>query len=420
MLAGLALTAAACGAAHRTVKTPVGSSTIVFGTHQPQSGPAAPGYSEIATASQAFFDFVNDHGGVYGRNVRLLVLNDAYNPTQTAGAVEHEVLYNNVFGIFEGLGTPTHLQVMPFLNAYQVPDVFVASPCPCWDNGTDNSFTYGWQPSSTIEGKILGSYIHRHFRGQKVGVLYQDDPAGRAGLAAIHDEVPEVVAARTYEPGATTVEAQVREIKRAGARVIVDFTLPAYTAMSVLSMLKLRYGPQLVVSSSGSDPITVARLLNTYSGGAVHGYGLIDGAITDAFLPSPAETSNPWIRLFRMVDTQYDNNVPLTTNVEYGMASAYTLVQALRAAGPNLTRQALIDAINQRGSSWRGPGLVPLHYSTSDHSGFMGAQLGLIQNGHLVLFGSPLTTTSRAGSPVVSYAGSQPGPPANGFPGAQP
>ncbi len=186
---------------------------------------------------------------------------------------------------------------------------------------------------------------------------------------------------------------------------MVDFTLPAYTAMSVLSMLKLRYGPQLVVSSSGSDPITVARLLNTYSGGAVHGYGLIDGAITDAFLPSPAETSNPWIRLFRKVDTQYDNNVPLTTNVEYGMASAYTLVQALRAAGPNLTRQALIDAINQKGSSWRGPGLVPLHYSTSDHSGFKGAQLGLIQNGHLVLFGSPLTTTSRAGSPVVSTKG---------------
>ncbi len=137
MLVCLALTAAACGAGHRTVKTPVGSSTIVFGTHQPQSGPAAPGYSEISPASQAFFDFVNDHGGVYGRNVRLLVLNDSYDPTETAGVVEHMVLYNNVFGIFEGLGTPTHLQVMPFLNAYQVPDVFVASPCPCWDNGTD-------------------------------------------------------------------------------------------------------------------------------------------------------------------------------------------------------------------------------------------------------------------------------------------
>jgi branched-chain amino acid transport system substrate-binding protein len=414
------LAVAACGAAHRTVKTPVGSSTIVFGTHQPQTGPAAPGYSQIATASQAFFDYVNDHGGVYGRNVRLLIYNDAYNPTQTAGAVEHMVLYNNVFGIFEGLGTPTHYQVKPFLNAYQVPDVFVASPCPCWDNGTDDPFTYGWQPSSTIEGKILGSYIRRHFPGQKVGVLYQGDRAGRAGLAAIRSQVPQVVAAKTYQPGDTTVEAQLKQVKRAGARVLVDLTLPAYTAMSVLSLLKLRYGPQLVVWSGGIDPITVARLLNRFSAGAVHGFGLIDGAITDAYLPSPSETSNPWIRLFRRIDTQYDNNVPLNTNVEYGMASAYTLIQALRAAGPNLTRQSLIDAINNRGSSWRGPGLVPLRYSSSDHSGFIGARMGRIQDGQLVLFGPPLTTTSRPGSPIVAYRGAQPAPPPNGFPGATP
>jgi branched-chain amino acid transport system substrate-binding protein len=418
LLVGLALGAGGCGGI-RTVKTPA-PSTIVFGTHQPLTGPAAPGYSQIAAASQAFFDYVNAHGGIYGRNIRLLTMNDAYNPTQTAGAVEHMVLYNNVFGIFEGLGTPTHYQVKPFLNAYQVPDVFVGSPCPCWGNGTDDPFTYGWQPSSTIEGKILGSYIHQHFPGQKVGVLYQDDRAGEAGLAALRGEAPQVVLAKTYRPGATTVEAQLQAIKRAGARVLVDFTLPAYTAMSLLSLLKLRYGPQLVVWSGGMDPITVARLLDTYSGGAVHGFGLIDGAITDAFLPSPGETSNPWIRLFRKVDTQYDKSVPLNTEVEYGMASAYTLVQALRAAGPNLTRQSLIDAINKKGSLWRGPGLVPLRYSATDHSGFTGARMGRIQDGHLVLFGPTFTTTNRAGSPVTPYRKAQPPPPPNGFPGATP
>ena len=413
------LAVAGCGSI-RTVKTPVGSSTIVFGTHQPLTGPAAPGYSQISSASQAFFDYVNDHGGVYGRDVRLLTYNDAYDPAQTAGAVEHMVLYNNVFGIFEGLGTPTHYQVKPFLNAYQVPDVFVGSPCPCWADGTADPFTYGWQPSSTVEGKILGWYIRRHFAGQRVGVLYQDDRAGAAALAAIRGQVPQVVAAKSYHPGDTTVEAQLQKIKRAGARVLVDFTLPAYTAMSVLSLLKLRYGPQLVVWSGGVDPITVARLLNRYSGGAVHGFGLIDGAITDAFLPSPGDTSNPWIRLFRKIDTQYDNNVPLNTNVEYGMASAYTLIQALRAAGPNLTRQALIDAINSKGSSWRGPGLVPLHYSSTDHSGFSGTRIGRIQDGQLALFGPALTTTSRVGSPIVPYRGAQPAPPPNGFPGATP
>jgi branched-chain amino acid transport system substrate-binding protein len=418
-LACLALAAVGCGSI-RTVKTPVGSSTIVFGTHQPLTGPAAPGYSQISGASQAFFDYVNAHGGVWGRNVRLLTMNDAYNPTETAGDVEHMVLYNNVFGIFEGLGTPTHLQVKPFLNAYQVPDVFAASPCPCWDNGAVDPFTYGWQPSAVIEGKVLGWYIRRRFPGQRVGVLYQDDLSGKAGLAGVRDEVPDVVAAQSYQLGATTLDTQIRAIARSGATVLVDFTLPAYTAIGVLSMLRMRYGPQLVVWSGGSDPITVARLLNIFSDGAVHGYGLIDGAITDAFLPSPTDTTNPWVRLFREVDNQYDSGVPLTTNVEYGMASAYTLVQALRAAGPNLTRQALIDAINRHGASWRGPSLVPLHYSTANHAGMMGTQVGQITGGRLALLGSPMVTTPRAGSPITPYQGGQPAPPRNGFPGATP
>jgi branched-chain amino acid transport system substrate-binding protein len=419
VLACLALSVGACGSGHRTVKTPVGSSTIVFGTHQPLTGPAAPGYSQISAASEAFFNYVNAHGGVYGRDLRLLVMNDAYNPTETAGDVEHMVLYNNVFGIFEGLGTPTHLQVKPFLNAYQVPDVFVGSPCSCWATGNADPFTYGWQPSSMIEGKILGWYIHRDFPGQKVGVLYQADASGRGGLAGLRAEVP-VAAAQSYRAGQTTVETQLRAIQRSGAKVLVNFTLPAYTAMGVLALLKLHYGPQLVVWSGGIDPITVARLLDRYSTGAVHGYGLIDGAITDAYLPSPSDTSNPWIRFFRQVDAQYDSGVPFNTNVEYGMASAYTLVQALRAAGPNLTRQALINAINRTGSSWRGPGLVPLHYSAADHGGFTGTRLGRIRDGHLVLFGAPLVTTARAGSPVKSYGRPQPRPPANGFPGATP
>lgn len=417
-LACLSLAVAACGSI-RTVRTPA-PSTIVFGTHQPLTGPASPGYNQISAASEAFFQYVNAHGGVYGRDVRLLTFNDAYDPTMAAGAVQHEVLYNNVFGIFEGLGTPTHLQVKPFLNAYQVPDMFVASGCPCWGNGASDPFTYGWQPNATIEGKILGWYIRRHFGGQLVGVLYQSDASGRAGLAGVRDEVGGRVIAQSYTPGDTTIDSQIRAFKRAGARVLVSLTLPAYTAMEVLALLRLRYGPQLAVWSGGIDPITVARLLNTYSGGAVHGYGLIDGVITDAYLPSPADTSNPWIRLFRQIDTQYDSGVPFNTNVEYGMANAYTLIQALRAAGPNLTRQALIDAVNSHGSSWRGPGLVPLHYSKFDHSGFTGAQLGRISNGHLALFGTPLVTGTRPGSPVTPYDGVQSPPPPNGFPGATP
>src|SRR6201992_3391058 len=113
----------------------VTATSITFGTHQPLTGPAAPGYSEIAPASQAFFDYVNAHGGVFGRKVHLIIKDDAYNPATTVNVTHQLVLQNKVFGIFEGLGTPTHTKVVSFLNASKVPDLFVAFGCPCWDTG---------------------------------------------------------------------------------------------------------------------------------------------------------------------------------------------------------------------------------------------------------------------------------------------
>jgi hypothetical protein len=414
----LAAAVAACGTkAVETTFQGVGS-TIVFGSHMPLTGPAAPGYREISAASQDFFDYVNDHGGVYGRSLKMMTLNDAYNPTQALGAVQQLVLYSDVFGIFEGLGTATHADVKPFLNAYRVPDLFVASPCPCWSDGTSDPFTYGWQPSGAVEGKILGWYISHHFPGQKVGVLYQDDQAGRAALGGVAAEVPHVVSRQSYQPGTTTLIHQLRAIKKSGATVMVDFTLPLYTALAQLTSLKIGFSPHLAVWSGGSDPVTVARLINILSAGAFHGYGLIEDAITDTYLPPVNDTSNPWIRLFRGIAQKYSPGGPFDSNVEYGMASAYTLVQALRVAGSNLTRHGLINAINHDGSSWRGPGLVPLRYTSSDHAGFSGAQLGRISNGRLVLFGTPLVTTPQASSPISPYQGGQPAPPRNGFPGA--
>ncbi len=182
--AGVAVAAVGCGSSSSGGSSAPGvtSNSITFGTHQPLTGPVAPGYSEIAPASQAFFDYVNAHGGVYGRKLHLIIKDDAYNPANTVNVVHQLVLQNKVFGIFEGLGTPTHTKVVSFLNASKVPDLFVASGCPCWDNGGAQPMTYGWQPNYTIEGKILGQYLKQHFPNAKIGVLYQDDDFGKGGL----------------------------------------------------------------------------------------------------------------------------------------------------------------------------------------------------------------------------------------------
>jgi ABC-type branched-subunit amino acid transport system substrate-binding protein len=418
-LAFLALVVAGCGSSGSSTSTPgVTATSITFGTHQPLTGPAAPGYSEIAPASQAYFDYVNAHGGVFGRKIHLLIKNDAYNPATTVSVVHQLVLQNNVFGIFEGLGTPTHTKVVGFLNASKVPDMFVASGCPCWDNGGAQPYTFGWQPNYTIEGKILGQYIKQHFAGKRIGVLYQDDDFGQGGLAGIQDEVAaaDIVSKQPYQSGTTTLAPQITALRAAGAQVLVDFTVPIYTAIGQLTSFTLGYTPQLVVSNVGIDPTTVGTLLKTVSKGKASGTALIEGAITDGYVPSSSDSSNPWIQLFMKIHAQYDPSAPFDGNVEYGMANAYTLVQALRAAGKNLTRQGLVKAVETDGASWSGPGLVPFRYGTTEHGGYGGVELGQIRHGKIVLFGGPLTTDPTATGAITPYTTAQPAPPASGVP----
>jgi branched-chain amino acid transport system substrate-binding protein len=424
-LGGAGLGIAGCGSSNSggggggSASVPgVTATSITFGTHQPVTGPAAPGYSEIAPASQAYFDYVNAHGGVYGRKIHLIIKNDQYNPTDTVNVVHQLVLQDNVFGIFEGLGTPTHTKVVGFLNSAKIPDMFIASGCPCWDNGASQPYSFGWQPNYTIEGKILGQYIKQNFAGQKVGVLYQDDDFGQGGLAGIEDEVPsaDIISKQPYQSGTTTLAPQITALKASGAKVLVEFTVPIYTAIARLTAFTLGYAPQLAVSNVGIDPTTVAGLLKVVSKGKASGTALIEGAITDGYLPSPTDTTNPWISLFMKVHAQYDASAPFDGNVEYGMANAYTLVQALVAAGKNLTRQGLVNAVDSGGGAWKGPGLVPFRYTKTEHGGFSGVQMAKISGGKIVAFGPVQTTDPTSSSSITTFTGGQPSPPASGIP----
>src|ERR1035437_4765786 len=152
---GSALTASAPG---------ITPTTITIGSHQPLTGVAAPGYDEIAPSSNAYFQYVNAHGGIYGRKIVYKFLNDQYNPATTSSVVHQLVLQDNVYEIFNGLGTPTHLAVAPFLNQSKVPDVFVASGCECWNAPSTWPYTFGWQLDYVREGKLLGHYIEQHFQ----------------------------------------------------------------------------------------------------------------------------------------------------------------------------------------------------------------------------------------------------------------
>src|SRR3984957_20667869 len=326
--------------------------TITIGSHQPLTGPAAPGYSEIAPASNAYFQYVNANGGVYGRKIVYKYLDDGYDPTKTASIVRQLVLQDNVYAIFNGLGTPTHLAAVSFLNSQKVPDVFVASGCDCWNAPSTYPETFGWQLDYISEGKILGQYIKQHFAGKKIGFFYQNDEFGQDGVKGILDEIPAsmVVSKQSYVPTNVNVGPAVAALRASGAQVVVSFSIPAFTALLKLTSLKLGFSPTLVVSNVGSDPITLSGLLESFAkqgGATVNGNQLTTGIITDAYLPSLGDASNSWITLFKKVHDQYDAKAPFDGNVLYGMGAAYTFVQAMLKAGRNPTRADLVSAINR-------------------------------------------------------------------------
>jgi ABC-type branched-subunit amino acid transport system substrate-binding protein len=407
--ASVSTTASASNHQSRATDPGVTSTSVLIGSHQPLTGVAAAGYSEIAPAENAFYQYINAKGGVNGRKIQFKYLDDVYNPANTPTVVRQLVLQDNVFGIVSGLGTPTHQTVLQYLNSNKVPDLFVASGCDCWNNPKQNPYTFGYQTDYTIEGKILGKYVTDHFKGQKVGYIYQNDDVGQGALKGLPQQIPNsaVVAKQPYSINdllsASGLANQVSAMKAAGAQVVVLFTVNFGTASVLKAAAQIGYKPQFVISNIGSDPPIVGGLLGSANA------SLENGAITDGYLPSENDTANSWISLFKTIHDQYDASQPFDGNTVYGMAAGYLFTQALKGAGKNLTRQAVVNALNSKGSSYKGPGLVPLGFSPSNHGGYQGAQIATVNNGTVTLSG-PVYQSQDSG-PITTYTGGQPAAP---------
>ncbi|MHB1584886.1 MAG: ABC transporter substrate-binding protein [Acidimicrobiales bacterium] len=369
--------------------TGVTSNSITIGATVPLTGPAAPGYSEIAPAMNAVFDWVNAHGGVHGRKIHYLYLDDQYNPAKTATLTRQLVLQDGIFADVGSLGTPTQTAVQGYLNAEKIPQLFIESGCNCWSN-PKYPYSFGWQPPYTVEGKILGAYVKQHFAGEKVGILYQDDEFGQDFVKGADMELPasSVVSRQTYDAATLSgpLANQMAALKAAGAKVVMMATIPAATALAMLPAAAIGYQPQYVVSSVGADPPTVGPLLASFTskggGSAAEAKAtaaLLKGLITFAYAPPENQSSNPWVKVSRKLLQKYApslwSSAGLDGNTEYGVALAYTFVQALQAAGKNLTRAGLLKAIATDGHKFVTPGLVPLSYSSSVHFGYEGGEV---------------------------------------------
>ena len=319
------------------------------------------------------------------------------------------MLQDKVFAMVGGLGTPTHSKVLGYLNQNRVPDLFVASGARLWDQPKQYPYTTGWQPDYLIEGKILGKYVKEKFAGKKIGYLYQNDDFGKDGIAGLDSQLDKasVVDKQPYETSQlsqpTGIAPQLSALKAKGAEVVVSFSIPAATAVALLTNAKIGYKPQMVVTNVGSDPTTLTGLLGKFSKGAV-GAQLLGGIVTDTYLPLTSDTADPWITLFKKVHDKYIPTLPFDGNVEYGMAQAVSFAQVLEGAGKNLTRQSLMDSLEKGG--FKGPGVVPFRFSKDSHAGFTGVRISVLDAKGGATFAQEAQTTTDESSGSIDTAGS--------------
>ncbi|WP_107771945.1 ABC transporter substrate-binding protein [Nocardioides sediminis] len=390
LAAALALTA--CGAGGRdssdgeaaAADPGVTEDTVTIGGTFPLTGVAAPGYSEIPTGAQAYFDFVNEQGGVHGRQIDYIVKDDGYNPTNTSTVTNELVLKEEVFATVGSLGTPTQASVADYLNDEGVPQLMVSSGSLQWGDDVENRpMTFGWQPDYEIEGKIIGQWVAENMPDAKVGLFLQDDDLGEDAEKGVRQFVDDqIVAVERYTSGNTDVAPQISGLQAAKADLVLAFNTPSYTALSQLVALKTGYKPKWFYANIGSDPALVGSLLERFSEGAVAGSSsALDGVLTTEYIPGIDSPEDPWVQLWQKVWDEHGEGGELTNYRIYGMSQAYAFVQALEAAGEDLTREGLVEAIEEQGADWEGPQLAPFRYSADSHMGIAGVRVVELKGG---------------------------------------
>jgi ABC-type branched-subunit amino acid transport system substrate-binding protein len=352
----------------------VTSTTISLGATEPLTGVAA-NYNDIAPAMAAVFAWANAHGGVNGRKIDFKYLDDQYTPSITSTMTHELVLQDNVFADVGSLGTPTQLAVQGYLNSQKVPQLFSSSQFP---------YTSGYQPPYTVDGKILGAYVTKNDAGDKIGYFTQDDEFGQDTIKGLNREIKSssVVSQQVYT--ATTaayvagLNTQVAALQSAGAQVVVMAAIPPFVGLFLTTAATLGYTPKLVIDGVAGDPsaIGAAAALTTP---APAGQALLNGAITDGYGAFENQTSNPWVKTATKLLNDYAPALVakngITGDELVGFNLGYTIVQALQAAGKNLTRQGLLNAIATDGKNFVNSGFVPYSYSSTVHYGYEGEQL---------------------------------------------
>jgi branched-chain amino acid transport system substrate-binding protein len=342
MLAGTAGTIAPAAAADPGVS----DTEIVLGGTHPFSGPASA-YGNIGKGIGAYFDYLNDHGGINGRKIKWIDKDDGYSPPQAVQLVHQLVEQDKVFAVFDTLGTAVNTAIRPYLNQQGVPQLFVATGATTW--GKDYKqypWTIGWQPDYQAESILYAQDVLREHPKAKIGVIYQNDDYGddmntglKRGLGS-HQNM--IVKMASYETSDPNVSSQIATLKAAGCDTLMIFATPKFAIQSMVAVAQQSWHPVIYLNNV-ANAIPYMR-----AAAKAGGPSAVNGIITTYYLKDPANharyASDPGMKLYNEVMNKY---LPAGDkddgNYLYGVSIAYTMADVLRRAGKDLTRKKVMD-----------------------------------------------------------------------------
>ena len=341
---------------------------IVIGTTTPLTGPASPGYKDIPVAAKAYFDYVNANGGIFGRSIDLRVFDDQYNPALTKKGTSQLILRDKIFAMYGALGTPTHSAVIQDLNRRGIPDVFVNTGGASFDNPGKYPMTFPYFPSYIVESKVMGYYMANDpaLNAKKKCLFYQDGEFGDNSKVGFKAAGTTFATTTSYFSGQQVAPftAQITKLKSAGCELVVFFGVTSATAQLLGTAAKSGFAPTWMITSVGTDPSVLKGSLGASTS------ALMKGIYVPNFIVPAQDTGNAYVSQMKALATA--KGLEWNFYTYYGINTAYVLAQALKAAGKNLTRKGLVNALQTQSKNFRSAAVVPMIINSRSHQGLTG------------------------------------------------
>jgi branched-chain amino acid transport system substrate-binding protein len=329
---------------------------IRIGNLMPYTG-ALSTFGAIGKAEAAYFDMINEHGGINGRKVRFISYDDKSDPSTALELTRGLVDQDNVLLMFGSFGTDANLAVRKFLNEQQIPQLFVASGDDEWSNPGTYHWTIGWQPSFRSEGQIYANYVQAFYPGKKIVVLWQNDQFGRALFRGLQEGLGDlrrnIIVDIAYEASDAHLDTHVSILKQSGADILVFAGAPANAAQTIRMVSDLDWHPVFVVNDMAASIATALK-----PAGLENSLGVISTSFLKD-MSDPAWKDDPATKAWQsFMDRYYPGGDKDDSSALFGYAAADTLAQVLKQCGNDLSRENVMRQA-ARLSDYQAPPLLP-------------------------------------------------------------